>query len=409
MRDFPSLKGIEQASGPSVRTEEIEYVEYGLAPGIYCLMKEQVKLGARFHVIAAEREGVDDCEALEGIVVHRVRKPYNVNALLKMRKLDRTVGIDIVHAHATSAFAYALFRDFAMKKPYVVHVHGTTAGVKNAFMNPDFAMSHKSIKERFRTWMSLKRQKVVWKKADLLIAVSENIAEELERFYRISREKVRVVHNGVDTDVFKPVDEEWKLDARRKFGIRGNPIVLYVGHLSPRKGLQYLFKAVPKVIKEFPQVLFVVLGGTPKFVEGRDYRQIWSNLVSMLKVSRNVFFAGEVRHKDTLDYYSLADVFVFPTLYEGMAKALLEAMAYGLPIIATNVGGNPDAIVHEENGMLIQPMKTNILADTLIRLLSGKSFAKELGQRARETVKKNFTWKITATKLMNIYGDILAH
>jgi glycosyltransferase involved in cell wall biosynthesis len=408
MRDFPSLRGIEQTPALSAQTEEIGYVEYGLAPGIYSLMKEQVKLGVNFNVIAAKREGIADYEALEGIEVHRVGKPYNVAALLKMRKLNGAVGIDIVHAHATSAFLYALLRPLMGKKPYVVHVHGTTAGVTEAFKASHYAMLGRSQKQKFRTWVSLRRQKAVWKRADVLIAVSENIADELERFYEIPREKIRVVHNGVDVNVFKPVNEEVKRNARKKVGLRGEPIILYVGHLSPRKGLQYLLEAVPRVVKEFPEALFVIVGGTPEFVEERDYRQIWIEQASKLGVSRNVFFAGEVRHKDTLDYYSSADVFVFPTLYEGLAKALLEAMACGLPIVTTIVGGNPDVILHEENGILIEPGKTNMLADMLVRLLLNKSYAKKLGKKARETVEKDFTWKTAAIKLMNIYKEVLS-
>jgi len=407
MRDFPSLRSIENVSASDVREKEIEYVEYGLAPGIYSLMREQVSLGAHMHIIAARRENVADYENVGCINVYRVNRPYNISALMKMKKLEDTVGVDIVHAHATSAISYALLRRFMKRKPYVIHVHGTTAGVINALKILSFKAPKRTFKEKFWTWVSLKRQELMWKRADLLIAVSNNIADELCKFYDVHSDKIRVVHNGVDVDVFKPVNEETRQNARKKLGIQGEPVILYVGHLSPRKGLQYLLRAAPKVIAKFPKATFVFLGGTPKFVKRTDYQKIWIDLAANLGISRNIIFAGEVRHRNAVNFYAASDAFVFPTLYEGLAKALLEAMACGLPVVATNVGGNPDVITHGETGLLIEPDNVDQLADALIKVLSEPSLARDMGLRARGIMEKHFTWKVAARKIMAIYEEML--
>jgi len=406
IRDFPSISEAEHSLSSFKKEAKVGYVQYGLAPGICSLMREQVTLGAYMYVIAARRRGIPNFEVNNGIRVYRVSRPYDVTAVLKMRKLGEIDRIDIVHAHATSGFAYALLKRI-MKKPYVIHVHGTTAGVKNSLKRFLLGIPRNSLERKFWNWLSLKRQEFMWKKADVLIAVSRNIVDELVCFYHVSRDKVKLVHNGVDTNFFKPVSYDFKMEARVKLGISGDPVILYVGHLGIRKGLQFLIRAVPKIVERFPLAKFVLLGGTPSFLGKRDYRQVWSELTGKLGVSKNIVFAGEVRHRNVREYYAAADVFVFPTLYEGLAKALLEAMACGLPVVATNTGGNPDVITDGNNGLLVEPGDVEGLASALTSLLLSPRLAKKLGKNARDTVKKHFTWRIAAEKIMGVYEELL--
>lgn len=409
MRDFPSLGGIEQASERSIRSGDVEYVQYGLAPGIYSLMKEQVRLGAHFKVIAAERKGVSDYESVDDIEIYRVKRPYNLTASMKIRKLDKTAGIDIVHAHATSGIIYALLSRMIRWKPSVVHVHGTTAGVVNAFEGLSLTTPEKGVKAKLSTGLSLSREKIMWKSADRLIAVSNNIADELGMFYHIPSDRIHVVYNGVDVDFFKPVDLDSKKPIRKELKIQGNPMILYVGYLGPRKGLEYLLKAVSKVIEKFPEAIFVLLGGVPRFAGRTDYQKVLDDFIVKLGISNNVLFAGEVKHRDTLKFYAAADAFVFPTLYEGLPKALLEAMACGLPVIATKAGGNPDAVIHGETGLLTEAANSDQLAEASIHVLSNRSLAMEMGTKGRERVKEHFTWKATAKKIMAIYEELLTN
>jgi glycosyltransferase involved in cell wall biosynthesis len=247
----------------------------------------------------------------------------------------------------------------------------------------------------------------MWKKADALIAVSSNIVDELRDLYKVPQERIYTVHNGVDVDFFRKSNPIKKKNARRKLGVQGEPLILYVGHLSPRKGIEHLLKSIPKVVEKFPKAVFVLVGGTPKFVGETDYKKIWTELSAKLSIQNNVIFAGEVRHGDIPLFYEAAEFFVFPTLYEGLAKALLEAMACNLPVVATNAGGNPDAIMHGENGILVRPSDSDELADALIHVISDEAYAKEIGQKARVTVERNFTWKIAADRVMVIYDELL--
>jgi glycosyltransferase involved in cell wall biosynthesis len=167
-----------------------------------------------------------------------------------------------------------------------------------------------------------------------------------------------------------------------------------------------MLEAAPSVLEDFPKTIFAFLGGMPKFVKRTDYLQIWLGLAERLKIAKNVRFLGEVGHRDTLAYYHATDMFVFPTLYEGLAKALLEAMACQLPIVATDVGGNRDALKNRRNGLLVKPYGSKELATAVVEVLSNQTFARRMGENARQTVCANFTWKNVAEKIHKVYEEV---
>ena len=390
-RDFPSLTAIE----------------YGIAPGVYDLSREQVKLGAEVHIITNKLAGVPDYEEREGVRVYRVKVPYNIEALRELRKLDKKIKVDVVHAHGTSPITFALVNSLVKMKPYVVHIHDTTAGImRNCGYTPLGLAPVSALKERFWIAVTLARQRFMWKRADMLIAVSNGVAGELSELYGVPHEKIRVVHNGVDVNLLQPVTEETRSKLQRKLGIKGNPVILYVGHLSPRKGSHYLLKAVPQILKAFPKAVFVFVGGIPKFLKTSVYWSLWHDIVERLGIQEHVLFVGEVKHREALDFYAAADVFVLPTFYEGLPKATLEAMATGLPVVTTNIDGNSELVLHGKTGYLVEPGHVNELADMIIQVLLDPSKAKTIGLQGRKWVEAHFTWRQAAEKIIDIYEEL---
>jgi len=388
---------------------KVDYTQYGLAPGVYSLTEKQVELGARVDVIAAKNAKAPKHERAPGIEVHRVVKPYEIMAMAKMRKLDTKKHFSLIHTHATAGFLYVFLKHLITKRrPLVTHVHGTTAGVFESLKPLTAHGMQRTFRERYWSWISLERQKIMWSSSDKLLCVSSGVAEELQHLYGITSEKLEVVYNGVDVEYFKPANKRERSRIREKLGIRDDaPFLLYVGHLSPRKGIRFLLKAVPEVLSEFPNATFALVGGTPKFVKRKDYLQTWIGMAEKLKVQRNVLFLGEVGHNETLTYYQAADVFVFPTLYEGLAKALLEAMACELPIVATKIGGNGDAIANGKNGFLVNPYDSEELSSAVIEVLSNPSFGEQLGKNARQTACRSFTWEGVAKRIHSVYEEVL--
>ncbi len=260
-----------------------------------------------------------------------------------------------------------------------------------------------ALKTNFWNTVSLLRQKAMWKRADILIAVSNAIRNELINYYGISSRKIRIVHNGVDINLFKKTQEGVKL--KEQLGLSDKLVVLFVGHFGLRKGLPYLLRAIPKISRRFPNVFLLAIGGTPKWLRTDVYWNILRETITNLRITPFVGLMDKIPNQELPKYYSMADVFVLPTLYDPCPKVILEAMACETPIIASRVSGIPELIKDGREGMLIPSKNSNLIADKIIDLLSNQEKAEQMGKKARLRVKKEFTWHICAQKLLQLYTN----
>ncbi|MFX1519415.1 MAG: glycosyltransferase family 4 protein [Promethearchaeota archaeon] len=376
---------------------------FGLEPVFYYISKEQVKLGAEVHVIAAMDKQTPLQESPDGILVHRVKQPYNFYAIKKLKELDKLRKIDVVHSHATSSFLYSLTRSLTtVKKPLFNHIHTTTlGGMAQQIASPMKYSFSAAVKTNFWNTISLLRQKAMWKRADILIAVSNAIKDELINYYGIPDQKIRVVHNGVDIDLFKKTQEGLKL--KEQLGLSDKHVVLFVGHFGLRKGLPYLLRAISKISELFPNVFLMAVGGTPKWLRTDVYWNILRETITNLRITPFVGLVDKIPNQELPKYYSMADVFVLPTLYDPCPKVILEAMACETPIIASKVSGIPELIEDGHEGILIPSKNSSLLADKIIDLLSDQDNAKLMGKNARTRVEKEFTWRLCAQKILQLY------
>jgi glycosyltransferase involved in cell wall biosynthesis len=224
---------------------------------------------------------------------------------------------------------------------------------------------------------------------DAFVAVSNEINSELG-LIGIPAERRHFIPNGVDTERFSPVPVESKLQLRKKLGLPGNVVIaVFSGRLVAGKHVDRLLAAWRDLRKEFPQSLLLIIGSGE---EDANLRRL---------SSENVQFIGQV--EDVTAYLQSADIFVLPSAAEGLSNALLEALAVGLPCIATAVGGTPDVIVDEFNGLLIMPDRADELRYALSKLLSDTSLRQQIGIQARETIQTRYSLVSTADRLVSLY------
>jgi len=385
-----------------------EELTYGLGPTFYHISREQAALGLDVHVISRRRQKDPTYKEIEGIKVHFVKPPYNLNAIRKIVELNEKLGLDVIHAHGTCGLLYPLVRK-GVKVPLVVHVHGTTLRMKMYRFALPAELSFKHfLKSRFREEVSILRQNFFWRRADGVIAVSEAQKRELKSLYGIRSEKIRVVYLGADTAYFRRYDDTRFV--REKHELGNKRVMLFVGHFGLRKGIPFLIRAMPKVLKKHPDTVLLCVGGTPKWLGTRLYWDYLNDMIKKTCVKGHVKLVGEIPHHQLPYYYSTADVFVFPTLYEAFGKVVAEAMACEVPVVASKVGGIPEIISHKFNGLLIKPRSVEQLTEAINSVLGDRDFAKKLGERARETIEKKFTWRHTAKGILSVYekltGDI---
>lgn len=229
-----------------------------------------------------------------------------------------------------------------------------------------------------------------------VIAVSEDIKETLLR-KKCSPPKIVVIHNGIDVDLFeKKANQE---EAKREFNIDLNAKVIgSVGRLSPQKGYSYLLEAAAKVTEALPEAIFVLVGDGPLKEDLIAYAQ-------KLGLRNKIIFAGF--RTDIARIMSMFDLFVMSSLIEGTPLALLEAMASAKPIVATNVGGIPSLVKNNYNGILVESRDSDALATQIIKLLQDKNVSTQMGLKARDYVKQNFSVKDMVKGYEDLYAKIM--
>ena len=224
------------------------------------------------------------------------------------------------------------------------------------------------------------------------VAVSYAIQKRIIEERHVFPQKTMTIQYGVDTEKFYPVRGR---TIRDELGIKKKARVLgTVARFTQQKGHQYLIDAAPKIMSAFPDVYFVFVGDGP-------LRPVLQSRVHQLGLDSQVLFLGF--RSDIRDLLNAFDVFVLPSLYEGLPNVVLEAMACGKPVIATEVDGTPEAVVQGRTGILVPPQDSEALGNAIIELLGDKRKVEEMGDRGRERVEKKFSLDGEINKFVELY------
>ena len=235
-----------------------------------------------------------------------------------------------------------------------------------------------------------------------IIAVSRRISDDLQKWFgKGVIEKCVTIYNGIDTKLFHPDPLAGNL-LRRRFGIHENDVVvLTLGRITHEKGHYLLIEALAILKPTIPNIRLLAVG------EGEGLPKMQA-LAERLNLSESVLFAGPVANQETVSFYNASDIFVFPTLtVEGLPFVMIEAMACGKPVIASDIGGNAEVIHDGENGILIKPGQPQLIADQIRILLSDRTHAECLGKCAMATVAKDFNVERMIDKTLNIMKDCI--
>jgi len=232
---------------------------------------------------------------------------------------------------------------------------------------------------------------------DISLTISRSVRNHIAEQCRLPLEQFKINYVGIDCSRYqcgRPKDF-----VRRELGLPlDKPVVGIVARLDHwGKGHQELFPALAKVRRQYP-VHALVVGG------GRKQEEVQKKAVEM-GLGDIVHFVG-IRH-DIPDMLAAMDIFTIPSHSEGLCRALLEAMAAGLPVIASKVGGMVEVVQHEENGLLIPPRDPEALAQALLRLLADPDWAKTLGQKAQAHVRKYFSLDRMSREINEVYDELV--
>lgn len=304
----------------------------GLAPGPFEMTRTQARQGHSVTVLCGARpgmprEGIPGVKvvalprALKGILAFTTAPMALIRCLIEIRR----TGAEIVHGHLHVAQWYNLWRLwFGGRPPYFYHLHITFAGREETMKRKGHRFRwNERINNRLGAWGDS------WgcRAADHIFAVNDSVKEEAVRLIGVSPDRITVIKNGFNEDIFKPGPRDAALCAR--LGLKAeDKVLLYVGVFNPRKNLEILFDVLARLSEDHKLVL---AGDGPE-----EYKRKLTEKVRALGLAGRVHFGGYVEYPVLPAWYSLADVYVLPSMYEGMPKALLEALACGKPSIVHN-------------------------------------------------------------------------
>jgi UDP-glucose:(heptosyl)LPS alpha-1,3-glucosyltransferase len=227
-----------------------------------------------------------------------------------------------------------------------------------------------------------------------VVAISERVRSQLKKHYGVPDERIVTIPNGINLARFDPSNASARAEVRRSFGVADDvPLLLFVGSQYRLKGLEFVIKALAEM--KTKSVLLVV---------GGDVAGPFKRLADQLGVRDQVIFAGA--RTDLPRLYPAADAFVLPTLYETFALVCLEAMASGLPVLATPVGGIEDYLVDGENGFYIERDQKTI-AGKLDLLLSDPALHARIRERGLATAQ-NYAWEKIAKQYLSLFEELIA-
>lgn len=381
----------------------------GTGAYVYYLSNELLKNGYRIYVVTGSNQAQDiQVNPQLNVSFLKIPKTPIIKSFMlaaasnrKLNSVRNTANVDITHPQLPLTPNFAVPPHFG--KTLVCTVHSTWKGEAEAIRGEPY--SRLNANEKFLVsfnWFLRFFEEGMLARARKIIAVSHFTKWELINYYKIPPNKIRVIHNGVDINKFKPAADKRKVKAELGF----NPddlAIVSVGRLYARKGLFTLIESMPQVVKQFPKAKFIISGKG----QSDEMRKLTAH-AEKLVVKDNIVFTGYYPDKKLPKLYQAADIFAFSTFYEHHPFAVLEALSTGLPVVTTTVGGIPETIDSGKNGFLVETFSPRQFADKILYLLEHPAFAQEMGAKARKTIVENYDWRIVVKEAMKVYDEALS-
>ncbi len=371
----------------------------GISRVVYDLAHELGRFGNQVHVITCWEEETPDFEIEGNVTVHRVHvsevaatnfiewvSQLNFAMLESAIKLLREIKFDIIHAHdwLVAYAAKVLKNSFSI--PLVSTIHATEFGRNNGIYS-DMQKAINSV------------EVLLCDESEKIIVNSKYMKEEIKSIFNVTGDKISVISNGIELGKF----DEIKFDSefRNNYAAPNEKIVFFVGRLVSEKGVHVLLNAIPKIIRSYNDVKFVIAGKGPC-------------LNSLIEQSRNleienrVYFTGFVGEEVLLKLYKCSDIAVFPSTYEPFGIVALEGMVAGIPVVVSDIGGLGEIVDHRVNGMKFYSGNSNSLADCILELLCDKSLSKQISINALENVHRLYNWNRITEQILQEYNNVIS-
>ena len=351
------------------------------------LSKKLINYGHNVTIYTSNQSQLPAYEKIEGLDVFRFKmlfSPLNNPICPGFLNIFKNIkSFDIIHVHNEHAFVtfVTCMINLFYKKPIVLSCHGQLR-----FDN--------YWKDLFERLFSRTIGRLIFNSTSKITVLSESDKKYISGI-GVDAKKIIVLQNAIDLDYIDSIHHSQDVQEKHD-----EKIVLYVGVLTKRKGIDYFIKSIPYVIKKHPKIHCIIVG------KG-EYREQLETLVNKLNLQAYVSFKGRVTTEELYYYYKISDLFVLPSVSEGLPTTILEAMNFGLPVIATDIPGIRDHF--KDFAILVPPKNETELAKSIITMINDNQLREDLSRKGRELVRDKYTWDKTSKVYINIYNEIFTN
>jgi len=354
---------------------------------VQCLGRALVKLGHEVVVFTSNFPKGKKYEVIDGIKVYRFDMLFNplenpITPGMLFRLIKKCGELDVVHVHNEHSFASnlcALVKTY-FKMPLIVSCHGQLM----------FDSPFKDLIERI---YSKTVGALVFEKADRIIAIS-NLDKDYISSLGIPPDKISVIPNGVDLSKYhNPMPIRL-----RDFDFKGKRVVLFVGPIIRRKGPHILIQAIPKIVKDFPDVVFL-------FVGDGNFKEEAEKLTRRLHVEKWIHFTGRISDLKLAQAYQRSDIFALPSFSEALSYSILDAYVFSKPVVSTLTPCIAEYLAN--NALLVPTGDVDAMASAIKLLLTNEKLAKKLGENGRKLVEIRFTWDAVVKRILLVYNEVM--
>ncbi|MFH1784727.1 MAG: glycosyltransferase family 4 protein [bacterium] len=355
------------------------------------LAQELKKKGIDIFIVTRRVRGLSKFESFKGIDLYRLwglGKDNRISSLffsinLLFFLIKKRSQYQIIHCHLLSTLTVICILIGKLLNKKVIAKLGGSGRYGDLW-----AIKNKALLGRAKLWVLINY-------IDLFICPSREIRQELLNT-GTSQDKVMMIPNGVSINNFFPLDLFLKQELKQKMGMKGQ-LIIFSGRLSPEKDLETLLSVFKEIVKDY-EIALLILGAGPLESKYQDW-------VGQNQLKEKVYFLGNI--EKVTPYLQISDIFVLPSLSEGLSNSLLEAMACGIPAVVTDIGGNRDMIHDGINGFLFVPQNKARLKEKLVFLLENPTEKERLRKEARKTIEERYTLELVAKRYIDCYKALL--
>lgn len=373
----------------------------GISPHVHFLSKSLAKNGVKVYVVTCDFPGTPAHEVADGVEVYRVdsyKHPspdfatwvylMNVNMQREAAALAHSLDgkIHVFHAHDWLVANAGIGLKHVFRKPLLVTMHSTEIGRREGTHTDTERMIHET-----EAWLTYEAWRV--------ICCSDYMVSHVRWAFGLPNDKLAMVPNGVNTNVFEHVEKQDLTQFRSKFTLPEEKLVLFVGRLVYEKGAHVLINAIPRILARV-NAKFIIVGS------GYMKAQL-SDIVKSMGLEHKVLFTGFVDDETLLKLQKCADVSVVPSLFEPFGIVALEAMAAKSPVVVSDTGGLSEIVEHNVTGVKVYPNNPESLAWGITKILLDDAHSNRIRENAYQRVQEKYDWGKIAQQTKRIYENVL--